>query len=69
MQLIPLGFLVLSSGIVFTLFGAIFKLINFDFDKEPLSAKVIYKIFRMPIMFFLLLIVFIAFVIPFLEGN
>jgi len=69
MKLIPLGFLILSLGIVITLFSSVFKLINFDFEKEPMSAKVIYKIFRLPILFFLLFILFIAVGIPMIEGN
>ncbi len=69
MKLIPIVFLVLSTGIVVTLFTSVFKLMNFDFEKEPMSTKVIYKIFRLPLLFFLLLIMFIAVGIPMLEGN
>jgi len=67
MKLVALGFLIFSSAIVITLIQSIFKLLNFDFDKNPLSLKVIYTIFRLPILFVLLFVLFIVYGVPFLE--
>ncbi len=67
--MIPLLFLVLSSGFVITLIQSVLKLVEFEWDKEGKNGPRILDIFKMPILFLFLFILFVWLGIPFLEGK
>jgi len=67
--MIPLGFLLFSSGFVVTLLMALWKMINGDLGDEKMTAGSVIRLFKWPLVFLVLFILFIAFGVPYLEQQ
>lgn len=66
--MLALGFLILSTGFVVTLLMALWKMITKDWENQELTAMSVLNLFKWPILFFLLFLLFIIFGVPYLEG-
>lgn len=62
-------FLVVGGTFVFTLLSGLFKLISQDFSNDGLNGNLIWKIFKLTIISFIVLMLYILFVMPYLEAN
>lgn len=67
--MIPLGFLLLGGAFVATLLNALWTMISKDWGDEPLTAGSIFQLFKWALLSLVLLILFIAYGIPFLEPT
>jgi hypothetical protein len=65
--MISLGFLFFGGGFVVTLLKAIGKLLTKDWEQEKFSALSVVNLFKWPLIFFVLMCLFIAYGIPYLE--
>jgi len=65
--MVSLGFLFFGGGFVVTLLKAIGKMLTTDWDKEKFSAASVLNLFKWPLIFLVLLCLFIAYGISFLE--
>lgn len=65
--MISLGFLFFGGGFVATLLKSLGKLLSTDWDQEKFSAASVLNLFKWPLIFFVLMCLFIAFGIPYLE--
>lgn len=68
-SIIALSFLVMSTAFVATLIKSLITMMSTDWDKKKLTGKSILDVFKYPILSFVLLIVFIAFILPILEQQ
>lgn len=67
-MIVPLGFLILGGGFVYSLLSSIFKLINIDL-KDKKATKNIKTIIITPLIWCLILLIFMMFGIPYFEAN
>ena len=67
-MLIPLIFLVLSTGFVVTLLMALMKMLGKDWDKEPFTGASVFSLFKLPLLFFLFFVIFVMVILPKMEG-
>ncbi len=65
--MVSIGFLVFGGGFVITLLKSIGKVLTTDWDKETFSAGSVLNVFKWPLIFFVLLCLFIAYGIPLAE--
>lgn len=65
--MVSLGFLLFGGGFVVTLLKALGKVLTTDWDKEKFSAVSVLNLFKWPLIFFVLLCLFIAYGIPYAE--
>lgn len=66
-SIIALGFLIIGGAFVYTLLKALWDLISTDV-KGKTDAKSMLKHFKRPLISFLILILFIAFIVPALSN-
>jgi len=64
MDIVPLGFLVLSIAFMATLIRALIRLFSHDYDTEPFSARLIFRFFLWPLITLVLFLLFVAYVVP-----
>jgi len=62
-------FLIVGGAFVLGLLKGIFALLGYDFNAEGLNAKTVYKIFKIPIISFLALMIYVLWVLPYLTTN
>ena len=67
-SLIPLGFLVIGFIFIGSLFYSVFRLLDFKWDQDGSNFKALVTLFRIPLISFLFLLIFIFFIVPALEG-
>jgi len=66
--MVALGFLIFSSGFVITLVMALWKMLTHDWDNEKFTGASVIKHFKLPLLFFVLLLLFIVYGVPYLEA-
>lgn len=64
-----LVFLIVGGAFVLTLFKGIFKLIGQDSGPAGLNGKALMKIFMIPILCFLTLMIYVLWILPYLNAN
>jgi len=62
-------FLVIGGAFVLTLFKGIFMLLGHDFGPEGLNGKAIINIFKIPLFCFVLLMIYVLWVLPYITAN
>jgi len=62
-------FLILGGTLILSLFKGIFVMLGTDFQEEGLTLGKIVNIFKVPLLCFIGLILFLSFVLPYLEAN
>ncbi len=63
-----IGILVLGGLFVVTLLKSLWKLINTDWDQEKFNGSTVLSVLMWPIVSLILLIVFIAYILPHLDS-
>jgi len=66
--MVALGFLIFSSGFVISLIMALWKMINHDWGDQKLTGASVINLFKLPLLFFVLFVLFIIYGVPYLEG-
>lgn len=67
--MVALGFLVIGLIFVGSLLKSIMSVLTTDWDTEKFTGMNVIKLFKIPFISFFCLIIFIAFIVPILQGN
>lgn len=67
--MISLLFLVLGGGFVGTLLQSLMVLIGTNWDKESFTAGKVISVFKWPIFFLIMFVLFIMVGLPYMEKN
>lgn len=67
-MIVPLGFLILGGGFVYSLVTALIKLLNIDWKDDKAKSKIKSTI-AVPLIWCILLIIFMVFGLPYFEAN
>jgi len=67
-MLIGIIFVIIGGVLVISLLLSIIKLLNYTWDKEKSNSMAIIKLFSTPLLSLLALIIFIFYILPYLEG-
>jgi len=62
-------FLIVGGAFVFYLFKGIFQLIGHDFGPKGLNGKAIMRLFMIPFICFLILLIYVLWILPYLTSQ
>jgi hypothetical protein len=67
-EFIGLSFLFLASLFIISLIRSIMKLIDYNWDKNTSNAKALMSIFSLPLISFILFLIFVFWILPALKN-
>ena len=68
-MIIGIVFLVLGGLFIMTTIKGLFSLMSTDHDEQSFTGGMMFSLFKVPLLCFLLLMIFVIWGIPYLEAN